>query len=128
MLYVPLIGIDPTRRQQWAGRSTSALWTCHPLSAVILCPTFNTMIRRPKMKPLKQDLSIFNKFNFEKPPVGVKFLFFRPEGMKQLSMDKNLSFCEMLKEAQQSKTPFYFGNHGQITYSINTSRNLKKTL
>jgi uncharacterized protein (DUF169 family) len=73
------------------------------------------MIRRPKMKPLKQDLSIFNKFNFEKPHVGVKFLFFRPEGMKQLSMDKNLSFCEMLKEAQQSKTPFYFSKENNET-------------
>jgi hypothetical protein len=40
-----------------------------------------------KMRPLKQDLSIFDKFEFEKAPVGVKFLFFRPEGMKQLSMD-----------------------------------------
>ncbi len=61
------------------------------------------------MRPLKQDLSIFNRFSFEKPPVGVKFLFFRPDGIKQLSMDKNLSFCEMLTEAQQRRTPFYFG-------------------
>ena len=61
------------------------------------------------MRPLAQDLTIFNKFNFERPPVGVKFLFFRPEGMEQLSIDKNLSFCEMLKEAQQRGTPFYFG-------------------
>jgi uncharacterized protein (DUF169 family) len=67
------------------------------------------------MRPLKQDLSIFNKFNFEKPPIGVKFLFFRPEGLKQLAMDKNLSFCEMLKEAQQSKTPFYFSKENNET-------------
>ncbi len=60
------------------------------------------------MRPLAQDLSIFNKLNFEKRPVGVKFLFFRPEGMAQLPMDKNLSFCEMLTEVQQSNTPFYF--------------------
>jgi uncharacterized protein (DUF169 family) len=60
------------------------------------------------MRPLTQDLSIFNRFDFEKPPVGVKFLFFRPEEMKQLSMDENLSFCEMLKEAQQRKNAFYF--------------------
>jgi uncharacterized protein (DUF169 family) len=60
------------------------------------------------MKPLKQDLSVFNKFNFEKPPVGIKFLFFRPKQMKQLAMETNLSFCEMLTEAQQSETPFYF--------------------
>jgi uncharacterized protein (DUF169 family) len=60
------------------------------------------------MRPLTQDLSIFNKFEFETPPVGVKFLFFRPERMKQLAMDKNLSFCEMLTEAQQTRIPFYF--------------------
>jgi uncharacterized protein (DUF169 family) len=61
------------------------------------------------MRPLKQDLSTFNKFGFEKPPVGVKFLFFRPDGIEQLSKDTNLSFCEMLTEAQQRRTPFYFG-------------------
>jgi uncharacterized protein (DUF169 family) len=61
------------------------------------------------MRALKQDLSVFNKLNLEKPPVGIKFLFFRPEGMRQLSMDKNLSFCEILTEVQETKTPFYFG-------------------
>ena len=54
------------------------------------------------MRPLTQDLSIFNKLNLERPPVGVNFLFFRPEGVDQLSIDKNLSFCEMLSEAQQN--------------------------
>ncbi|MGA7678255.1 MAG: DUF169 domain-containing protein [Dehalococcoidia bacterium] len=58
------------------------------------------------MRPLQTDLSIFKKFKFEKPPVGIKFLLFKPERMKQL--DKTLAICEMLKEAQQSKTPFYF--------------------
>jgi len=61
------------------------------------------------MRPLQTDLSIYSKFNFERPPVGVKFLFFRPEGIKQLATDKNLSFCEMLGEAQKTPTPFYFG-------------------
>ena len=60
------------------------------------------------MRPLQTDLSIYDKLNFERPPVGVKFLFFRPEGMEQLALDKNLSFCEMLKEAQETGTPFYF--------------------
>ena len=36
------------------------------------------------MKPLLTDLSIYSKFNFERTPVGVKFLPVRPEGMKQL--------------------------------------------
>jgi uncharacterized protein (DUF169 family) len=67
------------------------------------------------MRQLNQDLSIFNRFNFEISPIGVKFLFFRPVGMKQLSMDRNLSFCEMLKEAQQRKTPFYFSKENNET-------------
>jgi len=58
------------------------------------------------MRPLQTDLSIYKKFNFEKPPVGVKFLFNKPEGIKRL--DKSLGFCEMLKEAHQRGTAFYF--------------------
>jgi len=60
------------------------------------------------MGPLQTDFSIYDKIGFEKPPIGVKFMFFRPQGIEPLSMDKNLSFCEMLKEAQQTRTPFYF--------------------
>jgi len=58
------------------------------------------------MRPLQTDLSIFNKLKFEKPPVGVKFEYFKPEGIEQL--DKKLAACEMIKEAQQRGTPFYF--------------------
>jgi len=50
------------------------------------------------------DLSIFNKFKFERKPVGVKFLLNKPDGLKKL--DKGLAFCEMLGEAQKSP-PFY---------------------
>ncbi len=57
------------------------------------------------MKPLQTDLSIYRKFNFEYPPVGVKFLPSRPEGMEQL--DKSMALCEMMKEAQQRGTTFY---------------------
>jgi uncharacterized protein (DUF169 family) len=58
------------------------------------------------MRPLQTDLSIWKKFNFEKPPVGIKFLFEKPEGIELL--DKKLALCEMLPEAHQRKTPFYF--------------------
>jgi uncharacterized protein (DUF169 family) len=61
------------------------------------------------MKPLRTDLSIFKKFKFERPPVGVKFFFFRPEEMSPLPSDKSLSLCEVLCEAQNSKEAFYFG-------------------
>lgn len=57
------------------------------------------------MNPLVLDLSIFDKFNFKMPPVGVKFLFHKPEGIKRL--DKSVAFCRMINEAQQSGTPFY---------------------
>lgn len=60
------------------------------------------------MRPLTHDLTIFEKLNFERPPVGIKFLFFRPESMKQLEAEKDLSFCEMLKEAWERREPFYF--------------------
>jgi uncharacterized protein (DUF169 family) len=63
------------------------------------------------MRPLQTDLSIYNKFNFEKPPVAVRFLPTRPEGIEQL--DKEISFCEMIKEAQQRETPFYFAKENE---------------
>ena len=66
------------------------------------------------MNPLKQDLSIYNRFNFEKQPVGVKFLPTRPEGIEQL--DKSLSFCEMIKEAQERGTPFYFAKENEACF------------
>jgi uncharacterized protein (DUF169 family) len=66
------------------------------------------------MSPLKQDLSIYHKFNFEKPPVGVKFLPTRPEGIEQL--DKTLSYCEMIKEAQERGTPFYFAKENESCF------------
>ena len=45
------------------------------------------------------DLSIFKKFNFERPPVGIKYLLNKPKGIKKL--DKTLAFCEMLTEAHK---------------------------
>jgi len=52
------------------------------------------------MSTIQKDLAIFEKFNFEIPPVGVKYLAAKPEGLKKL--DKILDFCEMLVESQQS--------------------------
>ena len=53
----------------------------------------------------KADLSVFKKFNFESPPVGVSFLYHKPDGIERL--DKNLAFCQMLREAQQRQAPFF---------------------
>ncbi|MBN1570967.1 MAG: DUF169 domain-containing protein [Acidobacteria bacterium] len=65
------------------------------------------------MRPLQTDLSIFAAFNFKRPPVGVKFLFFKPDGLEPLVPNKTLSLCEMLVEAQLSKRPFYFARTQQ---------------
>jgi uncharacterized protein (DUF169 family) len=48
-------------------------------------------------------LPIFDKFKLEKPPAGVKFQYFKREGIKKV--DRKLAFCEMIKEAQQRGAP-----------------------
>ncbi len=56
------------------------------------------------MSPVPKELSILKKFDFERPPVGVKYLFNKPKDLTR--QDKVMDFCEMLVEAQQGKT-FY---------------------
>ena len=56
------------------------------------------------MSSIQKELSILDKFNFERKPVGVKFTSTKTEGIKRL--DKILDFCEMLVEAQQGNA-FY---------------------
>ena len=63
------------------------------------------------MRPLQTDLSIFDRFGFEKPPVGVKFLYFKPKGVRQLG--KSMAFCEMVGEAQRRRTPFYLSKENE---------------
>lgn len=63
------------------------------------------------MDALRTDLSIYRKFAFEKPPVGVKFSFFEPEGIERL--DKTLAICEAIKEAQGRTMPFYIDKQNE---------------
>lgn len=58
------------------------------------------------MSSTPRDYSVFSKLNLERKPVGVKFSSVKPEGIRRL--DKDLNFCEMLKEAQTG-SPFYAG-------------------
>ncbi len=51
-----------------------------------------------------KDLAIFQKFNFSLKPFGLKFLLFKPDGIRKL--DKKLALCEMFREAQEQE-PFY---------------------
>ncbi|MCJ7655148.1 MAG: DUF169 domain-containing protein [Dehalococcoidia bacterium] len=56
------------------------------------------------MSSIKRDLSIFNKFDFERKPVAIKYMLKKPEGIAKLK--KPLALCEMLREAQAG-SPFY---------------------
>jgi uncharacterized protein (DUF169 family) len=58
------------------------------------------------MLPLKTDMSIYKKFEFENPAVGIKYSHEKPEGIELL--DKQLALCEMVKEAYRRNKPFYF--------------------
>jgi uncharacterized protein (DUF169 family) len=59
-----------------------------------------------ELTKLTTDLSIFKKLELEKQPVGVKFLYGKPEGIQKL--DKTMGLCEMVPEAQKGKV-FYAG-------------------
>ncbi|MDY6826313.1 MAG: DUF169 domain-containing protein [Bacillota bacterium] len=60
------------------------------------------------MEILKTDLSGYQRLDFERPPVGVKFQYFKPQGLPPLGTDRVLSLCEMITEAQETNNPFYF--------------------
>ncbi len=60
------------------------------------------------MEEIRNNYSALNKLRIELPPVGVKFSFFRPEGIPALEMEARLSLCEMLKTAQCENRSFYF--------------------
>ena len=64
------------------------------------------------MDPLTLDLSVYRRFGFTSPPVGVRFLFEKPEGLERL--DARVPFCGMVGEAQRRGTAFYvdIDNHG----------------
>lgn len=64
------------------------------------------------VNPLTVDVSVYRRFSFENPPVGVKFLYDEPEGIERL--DKKVPFCGMIGEAQKRGASFYadLDSHG----------------
>ena len=52
----------------------------------------------------KENVAVLDKFDFEVPPVGVKFLSQRPDMVERL--DENMALCEMLKKAQAGEAFF----------------------
>jgi uncharacterized protein (DUF169 family) len=59
--------------------------------------------------------AVLDKFNFERQPVGVKFMITRPKGIKRL--DKDLNMCEMLGEAQKGNA-FYVGEEDLVCVGV----------
>jgi uncharacterized protein (DUF169 family) len=58
----------------------------------------------------QEELAILDKFAFDVPPVGVKFLAQQPDMVERL--DEKLALCEMLKRAQEGNAFFAdAGNH-----------------
>jgi uncharacterized protein (DUF169 family) len=68
------------------------------------------------MRPLHTDLSIFKKFNFERTPIGIKFLYHKPEGIEQL--DKKTALCEMIREVHQREKPFYMSKENDSCFGV----------
>lgn len=58
------------------------------------------------MKSKLKEFSIFRKFDFERKPVGVKFLLNKPEELE--CINEIMPICRMLKEAQE-RPPFFAG-------------------
>jgi len=56
------------------------------------------------MNVTKEDVSILDKFAFDVPPVGVKFMADRPEKVERLG--QKMALCEMLKKAQEGNAFF----------------------
>ena len=60
------------------------------------------------MSEIRNNYSVLKQIGFDLPPIGVKFSFFRPEGIPPLDKEARLSLCEMLKTAQTENRSFYF--------------------
>jgi uncharacterized protein (DUF169 family) len=52
----------------------------------------------------EKERAVFDRFDFDVQPVGIKFLARQPDLIERL--DEKLAFCEMLKKAQEGKAFF----------------------
>jgi uncharacterized protein (DUF169 family) len=56
------------------------------------------------MSEIQEQYAVFEEFDFERKPVGIKYLLNRPDGIEKL--DISITFCQMFREAQGG-SPFY---------------------
>ena len=64
---------------------------------------------------LRNDYSPLRDLGLKDPPIGVKFSFFRPEGIPPLEAEAEMSLCEIFRTAQQENRPFYFSRENKET-------------
>ena len=62
---------------------------------------------------LVNDYSALDKVGLELPPVGVKFSYFKPEGIPPLAPELDMSLCEILRYCQSESHPFYFSRENK---------------
>ena len=60
------------------------------------------------MNEKRNDYSQFLRLGLELQPVGVKFSYFKPEGIAPLEMETRISWCEMLRMSQAENRSFFF--------------------
>ena len=64
---------------------------------------------------MNRDFSVLKKLGLALPPIGVRYDYFRPEGIAPLESDAQMSLCELMREAQRRDTPFYFARENTET-------------
>jgi len=64
---------------------------------------------------LRNDYSQLKKLELDLPPIGVKYEYFRPEGIPPIDKDASFSLCEMLRFAQSDNKSFYFSREHNET-------------
>jgi Uncharacterized protein conserved in archaea len=64
---------------------------------------------------LVNDYSALNRAELELTPVGVKFCYFKPEGIEPLDLGLNMSLCEILRYCQSENKAFYFSRENNET-------------
>lgn len=64
---------------------------------------------------LRNDYSPLRELGLSDPPIGVKFSFFRPEGIPPIPADVAMSLCEIFRTAQLENKPFYFSKENKET-------------
>ena len=62
---------------------------------------------------LVNDYSPLGKVELELPPIGVKFSYFKPEGISPLERDLDMSLCEILRYCQSESRPFYLSRENR---------------